>query len=113
VVLPSRGSGSSGQVVPWFLLLVSAAVAATVGIARVGLVVDDSARARTAADAAALAGVHGDERTSREVAQANGAVLESFAFTGDGVEVLVRVGRMRARARAAYVVDWPISGRSP
>lgn len=77
-----------------------------------GLAVDDAARARTAADAAALAGAQVDQAAARRVARANGAELVSFNAVGNGVEVVVRVGQMRARAQAARSVEWS-AGMSP
>jgi D-alanyl-D-alanine carboxypeptidase len=61
---------------------------------------DDRARARTAADAAALAGAADGERTAREVAGANGADLLEIERNGDEVVVQVRVGDVAAYARA-------------
>jgi hypothetical protein len=58
------------------------------------------AHARTAADAAALAGVAEGRDAAEQVASANGAVLESFEVDGDEVEVRVRVDSSHARARA-------------
>jgi D-alanyl-D-alanine carboxypeptidase len=61
---------------------------------------DDRARARTAADAAALAGAADGERTAREVAGANGADLVEIERNGDEVVVQVRVGEVEAYAKA-------------
>ncbi len=63
-------------------------------------VLDDRARARTAADAAALAGAADGERTAREVAGANGAHLVEIERNGDEVVVQVRVGEVEAYAKA-------------
>jgi D-alanyl-D-alanine carboxypeptidase len=61
---------------------------------------DDRARARTAADAAALAGAADGEQTARQVAAANGADLLEIERSGDEVVVQVRVGDVDAYARA-------------
>lgn len=57
-------------------------------------------RARTAADAAALAGVSGGRGGATELARANGAVLIAWSESGDEVTVTVRVGDRTATARA-------------
>jgi uncharacterized membrane protein len=89
-----------GQVLPLAaLLLVLAAVALMVTV-QVGRVLDDRARAATAADAAALAGAAEGEAAAREMAEANDAQLLSFRQEGADTVVEVRVGRAVGRARA-------------
>ena len=76
---------------------------------------DDRARARTAADAAALAGAADGERTAREVAGANGADLVEIERNGDEVVVQVRVGEVEAYAKARATrrpVDFGASGQA-
>ncbi len=60
----------------------------------------DRQRARTAADAAALAGTTGGRALASELASANGAVLIRWSESGDTVTVTVRVGDRTATARA-------------
>lgn len=98
--------GDRGQAMPWLLLVVLLAMALVAFAARLGPVVDDAARARTAADAAALAGAVEGEGSARSLAAANGAVLVSFARTGSGVAVVVQVGDVRARAQARATSTW-------
>jgi hypothetical protein len=69
-------------------------------IAQLGLLAVHRAQARTAADAAALAGAAEGRDAAALVAQANGAVLEAFAVDGVDVQVRVRVGSTHASARA-------------
>ena len=102
--------GDRGQSMPWMLVVVLAAMALVVFAVRLATVVDDAARARTAADAAALAGAAGGERAAREFAEHNGAELVSFGRTPRGVVVEVRVGEVRARAEAAATTVWVPSG---
>jgi hypothetical protein len=94
---------------------------AVVTVALVALVpsaraVADRARARTAADAAALAGAAEGEQAARDLADTNGATLESFERDGDEVVVRVEVGevgayaRARATARPASNVEGPDGG---
>jgi hypothetical protein len=73
---------------------------ALLALVPVASVLDDRARARTAADAAALAGVADGERAARQVAGANGADLLEIDRSGDEVVVQVRVGEVEAYARA-------------
>jgi hypothetical protein len=71
-----------------------------IGVARAGAVVVQRQRAQIAADAAALAGVHGGRAMATAVATANGASLQSFDVRGDEVLVTVTVGAVDASARA-------------
>lgn len=64
----------------------------------------ERAEARSAADAAALAGALDGERTARAVAAANGAEVVEYHALGDLVEVTVVVGDRRATARAERTV---------
>lgn len=109
--MPVRRS-SRGQATPlWALVLVLAGLL----LVPVGLLIRaavDRAEARSAADAAALAGALEGEPAARSVAAENGARLTSYAEQGDLVEVTVVVGDRRATARAerrlvAAVLDDP------
>ncbi len=86
-----------GQAVPLALVVVALAILATAAIAELGGNVVDAGRARTAADAAALAGVEGGRGASASVAADNGAAVVSWSSQSDGaavtVTVTVRVGR--------------------
>ena len=94
-----------GQARPLALVVVALAVVAMVAIAELGGNVVDAGRARTAADAAALAGVEGGRDASARVAADNGATLVSWSSRPDGVAVTVtvtvRVGRATATAAAS------------
>ena len=85
---------------PLGAVVVVAAVGAALLVALVGGVVIDRSRARTAADAAALAGVSAGRDQAELVARANGAEIRRYLEVGDVVEVTVRVGRAEATARA-------------
>lgn len=65
----------------------------------------DVARARTAADAAALAGVGGGRAAADRLAAVNDAVVVSWDDAGHHVTVTVRVGGATARARASNEND--------
>jgi D-alanyl-D-alanine carboxypeptidase/Putative Flp pilus-assembly TadE/G-like len=95
------GDGNDGgQIVPLAAALVALCCVALLALAPVARALDDRAQARTAADAAALAGAAAGERTAREVAGANGADLLEIERNGDDVVVQVRVGEVEAYARA-------------
>ena len=85
--------------------LVLAAVV-LLAVVAVGGVAVDGARARTAADAAALAGAAEDRDAAAEVARANGGRLVAFRAEGTAVTVTVALGRARATARAQRDGTW-------
>ena len=89
-----------GQLMPLYAVIVLVAAGAIVLVAHLGVLAAHRAHARTAADAAALAGAAEGRPAADEVARANGAVLESFVVAGVDVEVRVRVGSTHATARA-------------
>jgi hypothetical protein len=98
-----RHPSERGQVLPLLAgVLVVAAVVALV-VADLGVAAVQRARARTAADAAALAGAAEGEAAARAVAAANDGELVSFVVDRRVVEVVVAVGRARARATAEDV----------
>jgi hypothetical protein len=85
------------------LVAVAFAVAAGAGLAALSRDLIDVSRARSAADAAALASVEDGPAAAIELATANGATLVSWAQVGSDVVVEVRVGDAVARARATNV----------
>ena len=95
-----RGRGESGQATP--LVLAVVVIAVVVVLALVPLIhgAQDRAAARTAADAAALAGAAEGEEAAREVAAANGADLVTWRAVGSDVWVVVTLGDARAEAKA-------------
>ena len=60
----------------------------------------DTARARTAADAAALASVRGGRAAADAIAAANGATVVDWRQLGDDIVVTVQVGDAVVTARA-------------
>lgn len=83
-------------------IMVSVAVVVAVGSAIVPFAVEltHRQRAQTAADAAALAGVHGGQPASVQLAAVNGATLVAWSRTGRSVTVTVVTGDVAATARA-------------
>jgi hypothetical protein len=94
-----------GQATPLALVAMVLAIIAVVAIAELGGNVVDAGRARTAADAAALAGVGGGRAAAEQLAALNGATVVSWSSRPDGgavtVTVTVRVGRVTATAAAS------------
>lgn len=84
------------------VMFVTVAMTAMVTIALVPVLGDliDRQQARSAADAAALAGVIGGVNAASTLAAANGGVLMSWSSSGRRVTVQVRVGDQVASARA-------------
>jgi len=95
-----RLRGDRGQAIPAIALLWLVLVVSLLVMARVAGAVGDRARAHSAADAAALAGVHEGRSGADEMATRNGAELVSFTAVGDEVEVTVAFDGVHATARA-------------
>jgi uncharacterized membrane protein len=95
-----RARSDSGQLLPLYAVIVLLAGGSMVLLVHLGVLAVHRAQARSAADAAALAGAAEGRAAADEVAQRNGAVLESFVEEGNDVEVRVRVGSTHATARA-------------
>jgi hypothetical protein len=99
-----RGAGRAradrGQATPLAVAMMAIVLVAMAGLVPVGRVLAERAAARTAADAAALAGAVEGEEAARTLAERNGASLLAFQRDGDEVVVRVRVGGADAYARA-------------
>jgi hypothetical protein len=95
-----------GQAVLLMVAVIACCGLLAIGVGTLGVALRDRQQARTAADAAALAGVEGGEREAAALAVANGAVLTEFdrVSSTDGgwiVTVTVSVAGVEARARAS------------
>jgi outer membrane lipoprotein SlyB len=90
----------AGQAIPLVIGVVAVMALLLVGVGWFGAGLVDAAAARTAADAAALAGAVDGRGAAAELAAANGSELVSFRQIGDDVIVTVRRGRATASARA-------------
>lgn len=102
-----RPRPDAGQAAPLMVLAAVMTMGLILAAAEVGRVLDEAARARTAADAAALAGAAEGRAAAEEMAAANGAEMVAFERDGDRVTVAVRSGRVLRRARAEAFVTWP------
>ena len=105
--------GDRGQAAPLMVVMLLVLMVAVVATVELGQLVDESARARTAADAAALAGAAAGRGEADAMAAANGGRLLSYTeqeTAGDAdvllVTVEVRVGRASQTARAERLVEW-------
>ena len=103
----------AGQAAPLMVVVLLALMVAVVATVEVGQLLDESARARTAADAAALAGAAGGREEAEALATANGGLLLTYTeqeTAGDTdallVTVEVQVGRATQTARAERLVEW-------
>lgn len=98
------GRDERGQATPLALAIAVVAIVLMIALSELGGNLVDAGRARTAADAAALAGVDGGREASARVAEANGAALMTWTSRPDGdgvlVTVTVRVGRASSTASA-------------
>lgn len=99
-----------GQAVPVMVVVLLLAAVVVLAITRLGIAADDAAKARTAADAAALAGAADGFAAATELAEANGGTLLAYNAFGNQVEVRVGVGSSVAVARAERSVLWERPG---
>ncbi len=103
------GSTRATAMVVTVLALAVLAVAATV-IVTTTEAAGDRARAQTAADAAALAGVTGDRAAAADLAARNGAQLRRFERRAERVSVVVELGAAVAEAEAEVAWRWVDAG---
>ena len=89
-----------GSMAPLLAVLVVAVGGLCLGLGRLGAEAVRSAQARTAADAAALAGAADGEAAARALAKLNGGRLGGFEADGDAAEVAVELAGHRSVARA-------------
>lgn len=102
-----------GSTVPLVALLVLAVGGGIVLLGRVGGGAVDRANARTAADAAALAGAAEGRAAADAVAAADRGQIETYREQGMETEVRIRVGRATALARARRSTGAGDDGRAP
>ncbi len=95
-----RLRGMAGQAVPLVAALVGVAVVLVLAMGELAADVVDAGQARSAADAAALAGVEGGRQASSTIAASNGAALVMWRRDGADVVVTVRVRDATATSRA-------------
>ena len=89
-----------GSVLPLVALAAVIAGGGALLLGRLGEAAVSRAAARTAADAAALAGAADGEQAARDVATVNGATVLRFEVLGQDTRVTVRLGGAEAVGRA-------------
>jgi hypothetical protein len=94
------GERDRGQAVPLVLAVVALAAVVLLALVPLARGLSERAQARTAADAAALAGAAEGKDAAEEIAEDNGARLIEWHSDDDEVWVRVEVGRARANAKA-------------
>jgi hypothetical protein len=102
-----------GQALPLAAAMLAIVAVALVALVPVGRALGDRARARTAADAAALAGAVEGEQAASDLAVDNGGELLEFERSGHEVVVRVRVGEADAFARARLAARRPGAPDAP
>lgn len=98
-----------GQATPLMAAAIVLVAVLMIGMGPMARVLADRAQARTAADAAALAGAAEGEDAAREMAAANDAELVGYQAQGDEVVVKVAIGRVTAYGRARRVEVAPVA----
>ena len=93
-------SAERGQAAPLAAAVVALAVVLLIAVGRLAGDLVDAARARTAADAVALASVIGGRRAADDLAARHDATVLGWSRHGDDVVVTVRVGHAVVSARA-------------
>lgn len=103
-----------GQATPLMVAGLGLVVLMLLALGPMGRALADRAQARTAADAAALAGAANGEEAARKLAEANGAELLSYEAEASEVVVEVEVDGINAFSRArAFEVRRPGVGSGP
>ncbi len=97
---PASPSREQGAVTVLVGLSVVIAALLTLAVINLGVAATDRARAQTAADAAALAGVLEGRDGADQLATANDGRVIDYQDAGDEVQVRVEVGDAVATARA-------------
>lgn len=98
--VPVRFQGDGGQAMPLAIAAVVVAGLLTIALGSMAGDVVDSARAQTAADAAALASIEGGRAAASDMAVENGGSVVSWSQQGAVFTVSVRIGDAVAVARA-------------
>lgn len=94
------GGRERGSVLPLLALIMVLVGVVSLALGRIGGAAAESARARTAADAAALAGAAEGRDAAAALAGANGGRLVTYEQHGSDTRVVVAVGSAEATSRA-------------
>ena len=92
-----------GHALALVVMVLTVLMVISVGLAELGVRAADQSRARTAADAVALAAASGGFEAGRRLAAANHATVTAMTFDGHVVRATVQVGSMTATAAATLI----------
>jgi Flp pilus assembly protein TadG len=98
-----QSENEQGHALALVVVVLTVLMVMCVGLADLGVRAADQSRARTAADAVALAAASGGFAAGRRLATANHATLTALTSDGGVVRVTVQVGAMSATAAATLV----------
>jgi hypothetical protein len=98
-----RSENEQGHALALVVVVLTTLMVISVGLAQLGVRAADLSRARTGADAVALAAASGGLEAGRRLAAVNHATLIALTFDGSVVRATVRVGSMTATAAATLV----------
>jgi hypothetical protein len=98
-----RSGNEQGHALALVVVVLTVLMVISVGLAQLGVRAADQSRARTAADAVALAAASGGFEAGRRLATANHATLTGLTTEGGVLRVTVQVGSMTAMAAATLV----------
>ena len=98
-----QSENEHGHALALVVVVLTVLMLISVGLAELGVRAADQSRARTAADAVALAAASGGFEAGRRVAAANLATLTALSSDRGVVRVTVQVGAMSATAAATLV----------
>ena len=98
-----QSDNEDGHALALVVVVLSVLMAISLGLAQLGVRAADLSRARTGADAVALAAASGGFEAGRRLAAANHATLTALTSDGRVVRATVRVGSMTATSAATLV----------
>jgi hypothetical protein len=98
-----RSDDEQGHALALVVVVLTVLMVISVALAQLGVRAADQSRARTAADAVALAAAAGGFDAGGRLAAANHATLITLTSDGGVVRATVRVGSMTATAAATLV----------
>jgi len=103
----------AGQATPFVAVIIVCIAIASLAIAQLGTAAIERTRARTAADAAALAAAIDGDAAGQRLARANGATSATIANVGADAHATVQLGSVEAQARAEHQLVAGAEGLAP
>lgn len=108
-----RSGHDGGQATPFVAVIIICVAVATLVIAQLGVGAVERVRARTAADAAALAAAIDGPAAGQRLATANGAASATIVIDGTDAHASVQLGAVEAQARAEHQLVPGAAGLAP